>query len=343
MASPVQNNQPSQLLVGIDVGSTTAKIAVMDAASHEMLMRRYVRHHAQQANCLKSLLAELDQQFGGIPMRAALCGSGGAALAEALDLPYVQEVVANSLAVGANYPTARTAIELGGQDAKMIFFKFDNEANCLSVADMRMNGSCAGGTGAFIDEIATLLKVPTEQFNDLAQQGKAVHNVSGRCGVYAKTDIQPLLNQGVPKADIALSSFHAIAKQTIGGLAQGLEIEAPVVFEGGPLTFNPRLIAVFAERLELGRKDIIIPDHPETIVAVGAALALEELFADRQARLVPSQAIKTLEEAHIVVIDDAAGSAASQSAYAGKPFFETDAERARLQRTPSAAPNKNRT
>ena len=109
----------------------------------------------------------------------------------------------------------------------MIFFKFDNEANRLSVADMRMNGSCAGGTGAFIDEIATLLKVPTEQFNDLAQQGKAVHNVSGRCGVYAKTDIQPLLNQGVPKADIALSSFHAIAKQTIGGLAQGLEIEAP--------------------------------------------------------------------------------------------------------------------
>ena len=137
----MQNNQSSQLLVGIDVGSTTAKIAVMDAASHEMLMRRYVRHHAQQANCLKSLLAELDQRFEGIPMRAALCGSGGAALAEALDLPYVQEVVANSLAVGANYPTARTAIELGGQDAKMIFFKFDNEANCLSVADMRMNGS----------------------------------------------------------------------------------------------------------------------------------------------------------------------------------------------------------
>lgn len=107
-----------------------------------------------------------------------------------------------------------------------------------------------------------------------------------------------------------------------------MEIEAPVVFEGGPLTFNPRLIAVFAERLELGREDIIIPDHPETIVAVGAALALEELFADRQAQLIPSQAIKTLKDAHIAVIDDAAGSAASQSAYAGKPFFETDAERA---------------
>ena len=186
VVSPVQNNQPAQLLVGIDVGSTTAKIAVMDASTHEVLMRRYVRHHAQQANCLKGLLEELHQQFGSTPMRAALCGSGGAALAEALGLPYVQEVVANSLAVSANYPTARTAIELGGQDAKMIFFAYDEKASRLSVADMRMNGSCAGGTGAFIDEIATLLKVPTEQFNDLAQQGKAVHNVSGRCGVYAK-------------------------------------------------------------------------------------------------------------------------------------------------------------
>lgn len=326
VVSPVQNNQPAQLLVGIDVGSTTAKIAVMDASTHEVLMRRYVRHHAQQADCLKGLLEELRQQFGDAPMRAALCGSGGAALAEALGLPYVQEVVANSLAVSANYPTARTAIELGGQDAKMIFFAYDEKANSLSVADMRMNGSCAGGTGAFIDEIATLLKVPTEQFNDLAQQGKAVHNVSGRCGVYAKTDIQPLLNQGVPKSDIALSSFHAIAKQTIGGLAQGLEIKAPVVFEGGPLTFNPRLISVFAERLELGREDIIIPDHPETIVAVGAALSLEELFADRAAELHPADAVHILETAHIVVVDDAAGGASSQSAYAGKPFFETAKE-----------------
>ena len=328
MATPAQSNQTRELLVGIDVGSTTAKIAVMDAVTHEVLMRRYVRHHAQQANCLKGLLDELQQQFEGVPMRAALCGSGGAALAEALNLPYVQEVVANSLAVSAHYPTARTAVELGGQDAKMIFFKYDEEAGRLSVADMRMNGSCAGGTGAFVDEIATLLKVPAEQFNDLAQQGKAVHNVSGRCGVYAKTDIQPLLNQGVPKADIALSSFHAIAKQTIGGLAQGLEIQAPVVFEGGPLTFNPRLISVFAERLNLSRRGIIIPDHPETIVAVGAALALQELFADREASLDPASAIKTLEQAHVVVVDNAGGGNASQSAYAGKPFFKSEQERA---------------
>ncbi len=319
-------NETAQLLVGIDVGSTTAKIAVMEAGTHKVLMRRYVRHHAQQAACLKGLLEELQAQFGNVPMRAALCGSGGAALAEALGLPYVQEVVANSLAVSAFYPTARTAIELGGQDAKMIFFEFDNQAKTLNVADMRMNGSCAGGTGAFIDEIGTLLKVPTEQFNDLAEKGKAVHNISGRCGVYAKTDIQPLLNQGVPKEDIALSSFHAIAKQTIGGLAQGLEIEAPIVFEGGPLTFNPRLIKVFAERLELGGEDIIIPDHPETIVAVGAALSLEGLFADKPAALDAEAAIKTLATGNIVVVDATCDEGASQGEYAGKPFFANSEE-----------------
>ncbi len=328
-ATEYTENAPAneQLLVGIDVGSTTAKIAVMESQTHTVLMRRYVRHHAQQAACLKSLLEELREQFGNAPLRAALCGSGGAALAEALGLPYVQEVVANSLAVSAFYPTARTAIELGGQDAKMIFFEFDDKAKALNVADMRMNGSCAGGTGAFIDEIGTLLKVPTEQFNDLAEKGQAVHNISGRCGVYAKTDIQPLLNQGVPKEDIALSSFHAIAKQTIGGLAQGLEIEAPIVFEGGPLTFNPRLIKVFAERLDLGGEDIIIPDHPETIVAVGAALSLEGLFADKEAELNLDKAIATIEKGNIVVVDATCDEGASQGEYAGKPFF-ADAEEA---------------
>ena len=322
-ATGFTDNAPvyGQLLVGIDVGSTTAKIAVMESQTHTVLMRRYVRHHAQQAACLKALLEELRGQFGEAPLRAALCGSGGAALAEALGLPYVQEVVANSLAVSAFYPTARTAIELGGQDAKMIFFEFDDKEKALNVADMRMNGSCAGGTGAFIDEIGTLLKVPTERFNDLAEQGKAVHNISGRCGVYAKTDIQPLLNQGVPKEDIALSSFHAIAKQTIGGLAQGLEIEAPIVFEGGPLTFNPRLIKVFAERLGLGGEDIIIPDHPETIVAVGAALSLEGLFADKKAELDLGKAIATIEKGNIVVVDATCDEGASQGEYAGKPFF----------------------
>ncbi len=321
------NTLNTTLLVGIDVGSTTAKVAVMRPQTHEVLLRRYVRHHAQQANCLTQLLRDLRKEMGNAPMRAALCGSGGAALASALGLPYVQEVVANSLAVSTFYPTARTAIELGGQDAKMIFFEYDKAAKELTVSDMRMNGSCAGGTGAFVDEIATLLKVPAEHFNDLASKGSAVHNISGRCGVYAKTDIQPLLNQGVPKEDIALSSFHAIAKQTIGGLAQGLEIKAPIVFEGGPLTFNPRLIKVFSERLQLGLEDVIIPEHPETFVAVGAALSLEGLFAKEPAVLNLDQAICKLEEGNIVVVDAGqCGDGASQSEYAGKPFFANQAE-----------------
>lgn len=326
---------PQALLVGIDVGSTTGKIAVYDPAAEKVLFRRYARHHARQVECVKNLFNEVRQEFPNTPLRAAFCGSGGAALAQALEVPYVQEVVANALAVSAFYPTARTAIELGGQDAKMVFFEYDTTQERLNVADMRMNGSCAGGTGAFIDEIATLLKVPTEKFNDLAAKGASVHNISGRCGVYAKTDIQPLLNQGVSREEIALSSFHAIAKQTIGGLAQGLDIVAPVVFEGGPLTFNPRLIKVFAERLDLGREDIIIPEHPETIVAVGAALSLTDLFRDVPAKLDLDEAIHTLETKRIVVIDGATAmcsceddsSDTTQSLELSLPLFESAEER----------------
>ena len=326
------------LLVGIDVGSTTGKIAVFDPRTQKVLFRRYLRHHARQVECVKNLFLEVKEVFPDTPLRAAFCGSGGAALAAALDLPYVQEVVANALAVSAFYPTARTAIELGGQDAKMVFFEYDTTQERLNVADMRMNGSCAGGTGAFIDEIATLLKVPTEKFNDLAAQGSSVHTISGRCGVYAKTDIQPLLNQGVSREEIALSSFHAIAKQTIGGLAQGLDIVAPVVFEGGPLTFNPRLIKVFAERLNLGREDIIIPEHPETIVAVGAALSLTDLFRDTPAKLVLDEAIHTLETKRIVVVDGASALCSldesneqdSSASALSMPLFENEEEKNRF-------------
>ena len=156
---------------------------------------------------------------------------------------------------------------------------------------MRMNGSCAGGTGAFIDEIAALLNVPADEFEQLAAQGETVYSISGRCGVFAKTDIQPLLIQGAERSDIALSTFHAIAKQTIGGLSQGLELTAPIIFEGGPLTFNPTLVRVFAERLNLKEADIVRPEHPETIVARGTAIAIDELFPGQEDAM-------TLEEAH---------------------------------------------
>ena len=269
-------NKCETFFVGIDVGSTTVKAVAVHAETRELLASTYRRHHADQLKTALAVVDDLQKAMGDATVLLAVTGSGGKQLAEACNAPYVQEVIANAIAVAADYPRARTAIELGGQDAKMVFFEPDAHANGLRVSDMRMNGSCAGGTGAFLDEIASLLKLPVEELDASAAHGTKLYSISGRCGVFAKTDIQPLVNQGVPKDDIVLSTFHAVAKQTIGGLAQGLEIMPPVIFEGGPLTFNPTLVRVFAERLRLSGADVIVPDNPEVIVARGAALS----FAD---------------------------------------------------------------
>lgn len=269
-----------QLLIGIDVGSTTTKITVLDKTTKSLLYSDYRRHHADQLASVLFAIRQAAEKFPDTKARIILTGSGAKPVAEAADTPYIQEVVANSIALKKTYETVGTAIELGGQDAKIIFFKTDSKTGALNVADMRMNGSCAGGTGAFIDEVASILQTPPEKMNELACKGTCVYDISGRCGVYAKTDIQPLLNQGVAKADIALSSFHAIAKQTIGGLAQGLDIKPPVVFEGGPLTFNPKLIDVFSKRLNLKGNERLVPEHPEIMVAYGAALSLNGMFKE---------------------------------------------------------------
>lgn len=316
--------------LGIDVGSTTAKAVVFDPLAQRVLFSRYVRHNAHQVETVATLLRTVAKEFPGCSFRLVTCGSGGTTIADALGVPFVQEVVANSLAVRRDHENVRCAIELGGQDAKMVFFERDEKSGATTVADMRMNGSCAGGTGAFIDEMAALLKVPVEQFDELAARGQSVHQVSGRCGVYAKTDIQPLLNQGVSKEDLALSSFHAIAKQTIGGLAQGLDIHPPVIFEGGPLTFNPTLVRVFAERLELAEDDIVIPQNPETIVALGAALAADELFADCENCLIAN----LLDAAD--TLDKAAASPAPSTR--GTAYFASDEERAAWEASHALAP-----
>ena len=271
-----------ELLVGIDVGSTTTKLVAVDKASKEILYSSYKRHNSSQVQSVQEALGRLREEFSEGTVRLAMTGSGAKPVAEALKVPFIQEVVANSVVLCEKYPNVRTAIELGGQDAKIIFFRKNKEDGSLTVSDMRMNGSCAGGTGAFIDEVASIVKVPIEQFNALAQRGTCVYDISGRCGVYAKTDIQPLLNQGIAKSDLALSAFHAIAKQTIGGLAQGLDIEKPVAFEGGPMTFNPTLIKVFAQRLGLSKDEIIRPERPEIIIAYGAALSLNTMFQDKK-------------------------------------------------------------
>ncbi|MCD7766090.1 MAG: acyl-CoA dehydratase activase, partial [Lachnospiraceae bacterium] len=283
-----------------------------------------------------------------VRLRVALTGSGGGEIAKLLGVPYIQEVVANSIALRSYYENVGTAIELGGQDAKMIFFHRDADG-ALNVSDMRMNGSCAGGTGAFIDEIATVLKTPVEEFNALAEQGTCVYDISGRCGVYAKTDIQPLLNQGVARQDLALSAFHAIAKQTIGGLAQGLDIEKPVVFEGGPLTFNPRLIRVFAERLGLSEEETLIPERPEIMIAYGAALSLETMFAARTATYTVQDLLEKLEPGPACAAETASAGSCAASAASGavsgqesasgsfhtkydpsKPYFSSEEEKERF-------------
>ena len=270
-----------EVLVGIDVGSTTTKIVVMQTGNsdYKVVFSNYERHHADQLKSVLEILKKFDEKMPGQKVRVCLTGSGAKPIAESVGVPFAQEVAANAIALQKKYEKVGTAIELGGQDAKMIFFRRDPATQTLNVADMRMNGSCAGGTGAFIDEIASILKVPVEEFNELASQGSCIYDISGRCGVYAKTDIQPLLNQGISRQDLALSSFHAIAKQTIGGLAQGLDIRKPVVFEGGPLTFNPTLVNVFAKRLGLTPEETLRPTHPEIMIAYGAALSLDGMFA----------------------------------------------------------------
>ncbi len=272
----------SDLLVGVDVGSTTIKIAVVNPETRELLHSRYQRHNAMQAKTVSELLNEAHGLFENKSFIVSFCGSGGQPFAEKANAFFVQEVVANALAVREMYPETRVAIELGGQDAKVIFFEKDKTTGKLIATDMRMNGVCAGGTGAFIDQVAELLQIKTEEFESYASIGEKVYEISGRCGVFAKTDIQPLLNQGVAKEDIALSSFHAIAKQTIGGLAQGMEIKPPVLFEGGPLTFNPSLVGVFQQRLGLLSSQILVPKHSEVLVAWGAALSANAMYKDKE-------------------------------------------------------------
>ncbi len=269
-------------LLGIDIGSTTVKVVVYNPVNEKVEYADYRRHNADPRSILTNILEDVEQSFPGTRFRTAFCGSAGEPYARKTRAFFTQEVVANTIAIKKLFPSVRTAIELGGQDAKVIFFRLDEKSGKPVTSDMRMNGSCAGGTGAFIDQIAELIGIPSERFNELAAQGKQVYEISGRCGVFAKTDIQPLLNQGVALEDIALSCFHAVAKQTIGGLAQGVDILAPVIFEGGPLTFNPVLIHVFQERLNLREDQILIPERPELIVALGAALSTQVLYPDQK-------------------------------------------------------------
>ncbi|TFG64746.1 MAG: CoA activase [Spirochaetales bacterium] len=283
------------ICLGLDVGSTTVKAMALDSKTGEILYSAYKRHNLRQAECLLTFISDLAERFPGRAVAAAVCGSGGSLLAERLGIPFIQEVLANTLAIRRFYPETLTAVELGGQDAKIIFYTPTTGGGPMIADDMRMNGICAGGTGAFIDQIAELLHTPPEEFGRLAEKGTRVYDISGRCGVFAKTDIQPLLNQGALKEDIALSCFHAIVKQTLGGLAQGREIKAPVLLQRGPVVFNPTLAQVFRDRLGLAASDVSVPEQKELFIALGAALSLDSLLKQKR-RILSFEELNSLLE-----------------------------------------------
>ena len=251
--------------IGLDIGSTTIKAVVLDEAG-KIVFRRYERHRAQIAMLCEVLLHAIAAKFPGERFQLGISGSAGMGLAEELDIDFLQEVYATRVALREMAPQADVAVELGGEDAKILFL---TGAGGLEV---RMNGTCAGGTGAFIDQMATLMDVPVEQLETLSRDHERSYAIASRCGVFAKSDIQPLLNQGARKEDIARSIFEAVAGQTIAGLAQGREIAGNVVYLGGPLTFFSELRDCFDKALGIRG---IHPADALYSVAMGAALQAE--------------------------------------------------------------------
>ena len=232
------------LRMGIDVGSTTAKVAILGSDT-EFRFSSYQRHKARIRKTLLTILEQAHQNLGNIEVSLLVTGSAGMGVSEQYQLPFIQEVVASAEVVKQLYPEVRTLIDIGGEDAKMIFFENNG------IPDIRMNGSCAGGTGAFIDEMATLLDISVHELNNLAEKHTNLFPIASRCGVFAKTDVQNLLSREIPREDIAASVFHALVYQTLATLARGHALTPFYIFSGGPLTFLPALKAAFMEVLQI--------------------------------------------------------------------------------------------
>ena len=251
------------LHVGLDIGSTTIKIVVLDE-SKKILYSSYTRHFSDTKNTLFEVLSKLAKDYPNQTFTMSLTGSGALDIAKILKIPFIQEVIACKTAVENLIPQTDVVIELGGEDAKIIYFdKF---------IEQRMNGTCAGGTGAFLDQMASLLNTDTAGLNELAKSYETIYPIASRCGVFAKTDIQPLLNEGARKEDIAASIFQAVVNQTISGLACGRPIRGNVAFLGGPLNYLSELRQRFIETLNLKGNQIIVPENAHLLVATGAAI-----------------------------------------------------------------------
>jgi predicted CoA-substrate-specific enzyme activase len=252
--------------LGIDIGSTTAKIVMLNSGD-EAVFSAYRRHNAETLATLQSILREAMEKLGNAQVEFLVTGSAGMGVAETYELPFIQEVVASAEVIHQRYPEVRTLVDIGGEDAKIIFF--DEQYR----PDIRMNGSCAGGTGAFIDEMATLLGVPVSNLDGLASRSTTIYPMASRCGVFAKTDLQNLLSRQVPKEDIAASVFHAVVLQTLATLARGRDVRPTILFSGGPFTFMPSLKRAFLKVLNLTEEQVVNAESPELLPALGAALA----------------------------------------------------------------------
>ena len=250
--------------LGIDIGSTTVKIAILDEA-HQILFSDYERHFANIQETLAALLEKAEGILGDCLLRPVITGSGGLTLAKHLEVPFVQEVIAVSTALKERAPKTDVAIELGGEDAKIIYFEGGN-------VEQRMNGICAGGTGSFIDQMASLLQTDATGLNEYAKNYHALYPIAARCGVFAKSDIQPLINDGATKEDLAASIFQAVVNQTISGLACGKPIRGHIAFLGGPLHFLSELKAAFIRTLKLDEEHTIVPENSHLFAAIGSAM-----------------------------------------------------------------------
>mgnify|MGYP001066087254 FL=1 len=249
---------------GIDIGSTTVKIAILDG-EHNILFSDYRRHFANIRETLSDLLKEAYEKLGNITLYPMITGSGGLTLANHLQIPFVQEVIAVASALKEIAPKTDVAIELGGEDAKIIYFEDGN-------VEQRMNGICAGGTGSFIDQMASLLQTDASGLNEYAKNYHSLYTIAARCGVFAKSDIQPLINEGATKEDLSASIFQAVVNQTISGLACGKPIRGHVAFLGGPLHFLSELKAAFIRTLKLDDEHIVTTGHSHLFAAIGSAM-----------------------------------------------------------------------
>ena len=253
--------------LGIDVGSTTVKLVFLDEENN-IIYSRYERHMSNAFLKVQELIKEAHEEFGDKTIQAVITGSGGLSIAKLIKVPFEQEVISCSKAVQTLIPETDTAIELGGEDAKITFYG--------QTIEQRMNGTCAGGTGAFIDQMAVLLNTDADGLNEASKKHTLIYPIAARCGVFAKTDIQPLINDGAKIENLAASIFQAVVDQTISGLACGHPIRGKVAFLGGPLSFLPELRERFIETLKLKPDEVIIPEDGKLFVAVGAALLAGE-------------------------------------------------------------------